>query len=375
MTLIEDPKDINFMRIALGLARRGLGTVAPNPAVGCVIVNNNQIVGRGWTQRGGRPHAETEALKRAGARARGSTVYVTLEPCAHHGVTAPCAAALIEAGVKRVVIAMRDPDPRVNGGGVRMLEQENISVVLGLLEREAGEVNRGFLTKIKSGRPMVTVKIASSLDGSIATRTGHSQWITGEGARNFGHLARATHDAILVGSGTVIQDNPSLTCRLPGLEDCSPIRLVLCGKRILDPGCTLAQTAGQVPSWCFLPSGTGTKVPGSVDALRGVGVEVYEIDGDQKDRLNLHLVLKKLADEGITRVLVEGGSSIISSLLSADLVDRIIWFRAPIIIGSDGTRAVGKLGIDDLAFAKAFTRTSFREIGNDVIECLERRSE
>ena len=211
--------DLGHMRAALALARRGLGRVAPNPAVGCILVRDGIVVGRGWTQPGGRPHAETEALRRAGAAAAGAVAYVTLEPCAHHGSTPPCADALIAAGVSRVVVAIEDPDPRVAGRGLARLTAAGISVETGVCADEAGRLNAGFLKRIEHGLPLVTLKLATSLDGKIATHAGESQWITGEDARARGHLLRAQTDAIMIGSGTAQIDNPLLTCRLPGLED------------------------------------------------------------------------------------------------------------------------------------------------------------
>ncbi|MBT3397327.1 MAG: bifunctional diaminohydroxyphosphoribosylaminopyrimidine deaminase/5-amino-6-(5-phosphoribosylamino)uracil reductase RibD, partial [Alphaproteobacteria bacterium] len=217
------------MRSALALAQRGLGQVWPNPSVGCVLVKDGHPIGRGWTQPGGRPHAETEALARAGDRARGATAYVTLEPCAHHGETPPCAAALVEAGVAKVVVACRDPDTRVNGGGIDALKSAGIDVVEGVLETDAIDLNIGFFTRVQSDRPMVTLKLAASIDGRIATSAGKSKWITGPGARAHGHGLRARHDAVLVGAGTVNADDPELTCRLPGMTGRSPVRVILEG--------------------------------------------------------------------------------------------------------------------------------------------------
>ena len=209
--------DLRSMRAALALARRGLGTVWPNPAVGCVIVDRGRVVGRGWTQPGGRPHGETEALGRAGEAARGATAYVSLEPCCHWGRTPPCTDALIAAGIGRVVVALEDPDPRVAGDGVRRLRAAGLDVETGLCEAEAAEINAGFFCRLRNGRPLVTLKLATSLDGRIATGRGESQWITGPPARERAHALRAAHDAIMVGTGTVLADDPQLTCRLPGL--------------------------------------------------------------------------------------------------------------------------------------------------------------
>ncbi|HEX5079092.1 MAG TPA: bifunctional diaminohydroxyphosphoribosylaminopyrimidine deaminase/5-amino-6-(5-phosphoribosylamino)uracil reductase RibD, partial [Geminicoccaceae bacterium] len=223
----QGKRDRHFMAVALRLAARGLGSVWPNPAVGCVLVHGERIVGRGWTQPGGRPHGEVEALRRAGAAALGATAYVSLEPCAHYGRTPPCTMALLQAGVRRVVAATLDPDPRVDGRGIEQLRQAGVEVALGVGRAAAEALNAGFILRVRAGRPLVTLKLATSLDGRIATRRGDSRWITGEPARARAHLLRARHDAIMIGSGTALADDPSLTCRLPGLEERSPARVVL----------------------------------------------------------------------------------------------------------------------------------------------------
>ncbi len=263
---LPDERDAHFMALALRLAGRGLGRTWPNPAVGCVVVKEGRIVGRGWTQPGGRPHAEVEALRRAGDQALGATVYVSLEPCAHYGRTPPCTMALLHAGVRRVVAATQCPDRRVDGKGIAQLRQAGVEVTLGLMRTEAEALNAGFFLKERSGRPLVTLKLASSLDGRIATRTGASQWITGEEARAWAHWLRATHDAIMIGSGTALADDPSLTCRLPGLEDRSPVRIVLDGRLRLPATSRLALTANEVPTWLMTRRAAGP--PDRVEALR-----------------------------------------------------------------------------------------------------------
>ena len=235
------------MGAALALASRGIGNVWPNPAVGCLIVRDDIIVGRGWTRPGGRPHAETEALQQAGEAARGATAYVTLEPCAHHGKTPPCADALIAAGVARVVVALDDPDDRVNGRGLTRLSEAGIAVDVGVCADKARSLNAGFLTRVTLDRPFVAIKAATSLDGRIATGTGESQWITGEAARRRGHLLRATHDAIMIGRGTLERDDPALTCRLPGLEARSPVRVVLDSSGRYAAKSGMLADAGQAP--------------------------------------------------------------------------------------------------------------------------------
>src|SRR5215218_7029847 len=251
--------DLNHMRAALALARRGVGSTWPNPSVGCVIVRDGpgggQVVGRGWTQPGGRPHAEAEALARAGEAARGATAYVTLEPCSHWGRTPPCCDALIAAGVARVVVATGDPDPRVDGRGLRQLREAGIAVEQGLLETEARAVIAGFVRRITRGLPLVTLKLATSLDGRIATATGESRWITGDAARRAAHGLRASHDAVLVGSGTVLADDPDLTCRNPGMARV-PIARVVADTRLRTPlGSRLVRTAREAPTWIITSTG------------------------------------------------------------------------------------------------------------------------
>ena len=337
-----DPKlDLSFMRAALALARRGLGNVWPNPAVGCVIVNDGRVVGRGWTQPGGRPHAETEALVRAGAAAEGGTAYVTLEPCCHWGQTPPCADALIAAGLSRVVVAVEDPDPRVAGGGVGRLRQAGLTVDTGVCEAAAAEINAGFFHRVRLGRPLVTLKLATSLDGRIATAAGESRWITGPAARERGHLLRATHDAILVGTGTVLADDPQLTCRLPGLGERSPLRVVLDRQLRIPLAARLFAEARRVPTWLVaLPSTDPVKQ----QALRDAGVEIIDGEPDPAGHLDLAAALRRLGERGLTRLLVEGGGQLAAALLRAGLVDRLAWLHAPLLLGGDGVPAVGKLG-------------------------------
>ena len=361
--------DHAFMGIALALARRGHGNAAPNPSVGCVLVREGVIVGRGWTQPGGRPHAETEALKRAGDRARGATAYVTLEPCAHHGRTPPCAEALIAAGVARVVVAIADPDPRVDGGGIEMLKAAGIEVATGVRAAEAEEATAGFLLRIREGRPLVTVKAATTLDGRIATTTGESQWITGELSRALGHGLRARNDAILVGGQTALADDPSLTCRLPGLEGASPVRVVLDGQRQLPLSHGLVATARETPTWIVTRAGVETA---RLDAYRAAGAEVIEVPSGNGSYPDLREVMAALAARGITRLLVEGGGRVIAALLEADLVDRIVWFRAPVVIGGDGIPVAAACGVRDLDGAPKFVKVSARPAGPDTVEIYAR---
>jgi diaminohydroxyphosphoribosylaminopyrimidine deaminase/5-amino-6-(5-phosphoribosylamino)uracil reductase len=353
------------MGAALALARRGLGNTWPNPAVGCVIVNAERVVGRGWTQKGGRPHAESEARARAGAAARGATAYVSLEPCSHHGKTPPCTEALITAGIARVVAAVEDPDPRVSGAGIARLRQAGIAVETGLCGEEAGELNAGFFCRVTQGRPLVTLKLATSLDGRIATKTGKSRWITGPAARERAHLLRATHDAVLVGTGTALADDPQLTCRLPGMEARSPVRIVLDRSLRLPATLRLFAEAREVPSW-VVTLGSANKA--RQKALRDQCVTVIAVEADASGNLDLALVLKTLGDKGLTRLLVEGGGGIAAALLRARLADRLVWMRAPSLIGGDGIPAVAALGLDDPSAAPRFELVSSESVGSDIVD-------
>ncbi len=357
--------DLHHMRHALRLAERSLGETAPNPAVGCVIVKDGIIVGRGRTAKGGRPHAETAALAEAGEAARGATVYVTLEPCAHFGKTPPCADALVAAGVRRVVVAVGDPDPRVNGGGIARLRAAGIEVVIGVCEPEAAEINAGFFLKVRQGRPLVTLKIAQSADGKTITAPGQSPWITGEQARRFGHLLRARHDAILVGIGTVLADDPMLDCRLPGLEDRSPVRIVLDSRLRLPPQAKLVQTAQRIPTLVY--TGAPAEAPAAMRA------ELVRVEADAEGRPALAAVLADLAGRGITRLLVEGGATVHAAFLKAGLVDRMEVFTAPAVLGPGASGAVEGLVALTHGDTPRFIATSRRSLGPDLLVSYARR--
>ncbi len=357
------------MDVALALARRGLGQVAPNPAVGCIILRGGKVVGRGWTQPQGRPHAETEALRRAGEAARGSTAYVTLEPCNHHGRTPPCSEALIAAGVARCVIAMEDPDSRVAGRGAGRLRDAGVSVTVGTRAAEAAEVNAGYLLNRRSGRPLVTLKLATSLDGKIATRSGESQWITGGAARARGHLFRANHDAVMVGGGTAVSDNPRLTARLPGLEGRGAPRIVLDGSLALPLTHHLVAEAAQNPTWLVTRKDAARD---RCEAYRNAGVEVIKVGVDAGKTLDLQAVFRELGRRGMTRVMVEGGGRLAAGLLRADLVDRLVWFHTGCVIGGDGIPAVAGFGLEKLAAAPRFTCLERVVLGDDSMEIYRR---
>jgi diaminohydroxyphosphoribosylaminopyrimidine deaminase/5-amino-6-(5-phosphoribosylamino)uracil reductase len=361
--------DAHVMRAALTLARRGLGTVWPNPAVGCVLVKDSEVVGRGWTQPGGRPHGETEALARAGARAQGATAYISLEPCAHHGKTPPCADALIAAGIARAVVAIEDPDPRVAGRGLARLRTAGVTVETGLGATAATEINAGFFMRIAQGRPLVTLKLAATLDGRIATASGESQWITGAAARDRAHLLRATHDAVMVGVGTVIADDPLLTCRLPGLAARSPVRIVVDGSLRTPLTAKLIAEAKKVPTWIVHRHGADAA---RCQALRDCGVELIEIPVSETVEMDLRIAFAELGKRGLTRVLVEGGARLAGELIEEDLVDRLAWFHAPMLIGGDGLPAIEAFGIGALSEAPKFRRLSLETIGDDVLETLSR---
>lgn len=355
------------MRLALSIGRRGQGRCWPNPAVGCVIVAQGRIVGRARTADGGRPHAETQALDQAGADARGATAYVTLEPCAHHGQTPPCTEALIAAGVARVVIAAVDPDPRVAGKGIEMLRGAGIAVSTGCLEQQAAEDLRGFLGRLQTGAPQLTLKLASTLDGRIATATGESQWITGPQARRKVHGLRACHDAVMVGAGTARADDPMLTVRGLGVAR-QPVRIVVSRKLDLPLNSKLAASAAEVPLWlCHGPDADRELVA----AWQGIGAALIELPlvGRQIDCAAL---MQALGARGLTSVFCEGGGTFAASLLAADQVDRMIGFAAGLVLGAEGQPAVGALGVDRLAAAPRFRLTQTKQIGADVYHDWQR---
>lgn len=360
-----ETNDQRHMAVALELARRGLGRVWPNPAVGCVLVRAGKVVGRGWTQPGGRPHAETEALDRAGRRAQGATAYVSLEPCAHQGETPPCTEALIKAGIIRCAIALEDPDPRASGRGIARMHEAGLVVQTGILADDARELNEGFFSRINKGRPAITLKFATTLDGIIATAGGESQWITGALARQRGHLMRAEHDAVMIGIGTAIADDPKLTCRLTGMKQFSPVRIVLDRNLRLPLTHPLVTTALEHRTWVVTKSGDSEE---RRVALEEYGVEVLGVDIGADGRLSIEQTMRVLGERGITRLLVEGGPTVSGSLLQAGIVDRIAWFRAPSLLGGDGVTATAPLRLDTLADAKTFRRVGVEAVGKDMLE-------
>ena len=347
--------DARHMAHALSLGRRGLGRCWPNPSVGCVIVAHGRVVGRGFTQAGGRPHAETMALAQAGGLARGATAYVTLEPCAHHGQTPPCADALIAAGVARVVCALGDPDPRVAGAGLARLRVAGVEVVQGIGADQAAQDQAGFLSRINRLRPLVTLKLASSFDGRIATASGESRWITGPAARRTVHGLRLTHDAVMIGGGTARADDPMLDVRDLGTV-AQPLRVVLSGALDLPLDGRLARTAGTVPLW--LVHGPGANAA----PWQALGARTIEVAGMAPGD-----VLRALGDAGLTRVLCEGGGQLAAALLRAGAVDRLIGFTAGLALGAEGRPSLGDLGLARLADGPRFHLHRVSDIGGDVM--------
>jgi diaminohydroxyphosphoribosylaminopyrimidine deaminase / 5-amino-6-(5-phosphoribosylamino)uracil reductase len=337
-----------------------MGRVWPNPAVGCVIVADGRIVGRGWTADGGRPHAETQALAQAGVSARGAVAYVTLEPCSHHGKSPPCAEALIAAGVGRVVVAAGDPDPRVAGRGIAMLRSAGIMVETGVMEAEAVADHEGFLRRVTAGRPVVTLKLAASLDGRIATASGESQWITGPSARRIVHAMRARHDAVMLGGGTARADDPALTVRGLGI-DLQPVRVVVSRHLDIPVNGQLARTAREVPLW--ICHGAGAAGTSAWEARGAVCLACDVADAQVEPRS----VLQALGAQGLTRVFCEGGGGLAASLLSAGLVDELVMFSAGLMLGAEGIPMVGALGVEALAEAPRLQLAEVRDLGGDVM--------
>ncbi|MFQ6553189.1 bifunctional diaminohydroxyphosphoribosylaminopyrimidine deaminase/5-amino-6-(5-phosphoribosylamino)uracil reductase RibD [Aestuariibius insulae] len=348
------------MQLALSLGRRGLGRVWPRPAVGCVIVRDGRIVGRGMTDGQTGPHGEVLALRQAGAAARGATVYVGLEPCSHHGKVPPCADALIKADVARVVSAMEDPFHKVSGRGHARLREAGVTVETGLMEAEARRDHAGFLMRLTDGRPMVTLKLAMSLDGRIATGSGESQWITGPEARRAVHAMRARHDAVMVGGGTARADDPSLTVRGLGVS-AQPVRVVLSRRAGLPEDGVLARTGAEVPVWVC--HGREDPLPEAFAAQGAVGVPC-DVRGRYVD---VRSALMALGERGLTRVFCEGGGSLAASLLQAGLVDELVTMAAGLALGAEGVPALGALEIAWLSEAERFALAEVRPLGGDVM--------
>jgi diaminohydroxyphosphoribosylaminopyrimidine deaminase/5-amino-6-(5-phosphoribosylamino)uracil reductase len=364
----RDEADRRFMQLALALGRRGLGRTWPNPAVGAVVVKDGIIVGRGWTQPGGRPHAEVEALRRAGGAARGATLYVTLEPCSHVGKSPPCADAVVAAGIARVVSAIEDPNPLVAGQGHAKLRAAGIAVETGLCAREAAHDHAGHFRRIRDKRPHVILKLAVSSDDRIAAAGHKPVAITGEAARARVHLLRAQCDAILVGIGTVLSDDPLLTCRLPGMEARSPHRVVLDSALRIRPDSRLVHSARQIPLWLMVSE---TAEAASAARLGAAGAQVIR-RAPAAGGLDLPAVLHALSERGITRLLVEGGSRVASSFVAADLADEVWLLRGPDAIGESGVAALDALPLTAITQSHAFKLRASETVEKDTLAIYER---
>jgi len=358
--------DARFMQLALALGRRGLGNVWPNPAVGCVIVKDGVVVGRGWTQPGGRPHAETEALRRAKKAAQGATLYTTLEPCSHHGKTPPCADAIIKAGIARVVSSLEDPNPEVAGQGHARLREKGIAVDVGIGAEEAARDHVGHISRVRHGRPSVTLKMALSADGKAGLAGRKQVHLSDDLARDRVFRMRAQHDAILVGIGTVLADNPQLTCRLPGLFDRSPVRVVLDARLRLPMSVTVVSTVRDTPTIVFTSRNASAIAE---EILVEKGCKVFRVD-DTQGRLDLDEVLRVLAGEGITRLMVEGGPTVVADFVARDLVDEAVLLRAERTIGDSGIDALE--GMPLTALTGKMTLRDSEILGPDTIESYER---
>ena len=350
------------MQAALNMARRGLGRVWPNPAVGCVLVKNGVVIGRGRTADGGRPHAETQALAQAGFEARGAMAYVSFEPCCHEGKTPPCTKALIAAGVKRVIVGCTDPDARVSGKGIAELRKAGIEVETDVLSAEAQDLNKGFILRVTEKRPLVTLKTATSKDGKIAPEKGKQKWITGKLSRAKVHLERSLHDAVLVGIGTVLADDPSLTTRLPDYDH-RIVRIVLDTHLRIPLDSQLVKTAKGYPLWVFHSSGNNDKI----EKLGKAGVRLFAYDTS-----DIPGVLGQLAEEGITRLLVEGGAKVHTSFLLMGLCDRFLWFRAPENLGPGAVDALEGYNIFKIGPEFGLARQNALVLGEDLLEIYTR---
>ena len=363
----SEADDARFMQLALALGRRGLGNTWPNPAVGAVIVKDGVILARGWTQPGGRPHAEVEALRRAKKLAQGATLHVTLEPCSHQGKSPPCADAIIRAGIARVVSAMEDPNPEVAGKGHARLREKGIVVEVGLGEEEARRAHIGHITRITKGRPHVMLKLALSANGKVGLPGRKPVALSGEAARYRVFQMRAQSDAILVGIGTVLADNPHLTSRLPGMDERSPVRVVLDSQLRLPLSTSVVATVRETPTW-VITSHNPSMI--AEDILKQKGAQVFRV-GERGGGLDFDEVLKVLAEQGISRLMVEGGPKVAASLVAADLVDEAVLIRADKTIG-EGIDALE--GLPLTALTNMLAPRGREQLGADIIETFGRGS-
>jgi len=353
------------MRSALSLAKRGLGCCSPNPSVGCLILDrSNNLIGMGRTSDKGRPHAEMNALNSLTTSAKGGTAIVTLEPCAHKDTSPSCAELLINAGIKHVVISILDPDIRTNGKGVKLLKKSGVKVSLGLLEEKSIDINAGFIFRLKHNRPLVSLKMASSLDGKIATVSGNSKWITGKLSRLHGHSLRANHDVILVGINTVLKDDPKLNCRIKGLEKYSPVRVIVDSSLSIPLKSNVLKNLDRIPTIIWTKKNIASPKKAK---LINMGVKVIELE-KTNNKLNLIKGLNNLSEKGFNKVLVEGGSEISASLMANSLIDKVFLYRSGIFIGGDGLSGIASYNIDNLGLAKRYKLLKTRILDNDVLE-------
>ncbi len=353
------------MRLCLGLARRGEGQTSPNPLVGAVITRAGQIVGKGYHRRAGEPHAEIEAIMDAGKTTPGAEMWINLEPCDHRGRTGPCTEAMINSGIKRVKVGMEDPNPRVKGKGIAKLRKNGIKVEVGLLEDECRRLNESYIKFIKTKTPWVILKVAASLDGKTATRSGESRWISGMEALNYVHRLRSKVDAILVGVNTIIKDNPRLTTRLPGRKSRDPIRILADSKLRIPLTSRVLKLKSEAIT---IVATTDRASPGKRRSLEQIGVKVLTIDQDDKGRVDLSSLMKKLGALNITSLLIEGGSTISASALSSGIVDKMICFYAPKIIGGKQSPGiVGGKGVETLKQAVGLEDIRVKRLGEDIL--------
>ncbi len=354
-------RDERFMQLALNLASRGLGRTSPNPPVGALVVRKDSVVGRGYHEQAGAPHAEVVALRRAGAKAKGATLYVTLEPCAHFGRTPPCVDAILAAGIRRVVIGCRDPNPTVPGRGAERLRRAGIRVRLGVLQRECAALISAFRKRVQTGMPWVTVKLAASLDGRIATKRGVARWVTESPARMLVHAWRNVHDAVLIGCETVRRDDPLLTCRLPGGRD--PVRVVLDGRLRIPLGARVVSPSAAPGTWIL------TRRPAPeprASALRRRGAKVVELPA-RNGRISIRRALRALARRGISSVMIEGGATVATAAIAAGVVDRFLLFYAPKLVGGDGRPMAESLGVRTMTRALPLHIRSATWVGRDLL--------
>lgn len=354
------PNDSLFMRQALRLARRGLGRTSPNPPVGAVVVAAGRVVGRGYHRGAGCPHGEIEALRAAGRRSRGATLYVTLEPCNHHGRTPPCTDAILAAGVRRVVFGARDPNPRVRGGGAMRLRRSGIAVEPDVEADACADLIAAFSSLVTRGRPLVTLKLAASLDGRIATRTGASRWITSSRARALVHRLRNEYDAVMVGAGTVLADDPALTCRRRGGRN--PLRVVVDGRLRTPLSARVVSGATARGTVIATTIRSGRKL----DVLRGRGVRILILPG-RAGEISLAVLLRRLAADGVSSVLIEGGGGLAATAVRARVVDRALFFLAPKLIGGDGVAMLGPLGVRTMNQATSLRVVRTATLGPDLL--------